>query len=113
MLQSLRTKVSRLRHAPRGRPCVICQSVGTTVLAHCNDQEFRGIGLKSPDILGAHLCQSCHDFVDGRTKGTTREQRRALWDLAFKRTILRLWEAGILGVDKPSPGSENSNTMLR
>jgi hypothetical protein len=36
----------------------------TTVLAHIRMQGISGMGLKSPDLLGAHACSACHDYCD-------------------------------------------------
>jgi hypothetical protein len=47
-----------------------------------------GTGIKPPDELGAHACDSCHAIVDGRVKppnGLTREQVR----LAFAEGVMR------------------------
>jgi hypothetical protein len=68
--------------------------------AHSNDLEFRGMGLKSSDALVAFICNSCHDIIDGRTRGTPKEEKRALWVKAFLRTMVWLWETGRIKVAK-------------
>jgi len=40
----------------------------TTVLAHYRLVGISGIGMKSPDLVGAWACSACHDLVDGRTR---------------------------------------------
>lgn len=36
----------------------------TTVLAHLRLAGISGMGLKAPDILGAHCCSACHEWCD-------------------------------------------------
>jgi hypothetical protein len=65
--------MTNLRDAARGEPCMIRSPVCnydplTTVLAHYRMNGISGIGLKSPDLIGAWACSACHDLVDGRTK---------------------------------------------
>jgi hypothetical protein len=40
----------------------------TTVLAHVRLIGVSGMGMKSPDLLGAWACSACHDVVDRRVK---------------------------------------------
>ena len=40
----------------------------TTVLAHVRIIGVSGMGMKSPDILGAWACSSCHDAIDRRAQ---------------------------------------------
>jgi hypothetical protein len=40
----------------------------TTVLAHVRLIGVSGMGVKSPDLLGAWACSACHDVVDRRVK---------------------------------------------
>lgn len=61
-----------LRDAARGEPCMVrsalcnCDPL-TTVLAHYRMIGISGMGMKSPDLIGAWACSACHDLVDGRT----------------------------------------------
>ena len=62
-----------LRQLARGKPCQVrlfgCDGGGeTTVLAHYRLSGYSGMGLKSPDIMGAWCCFSCHQIVDGQKK---------------------------------------------
>ena len=92
-----------LRKLARGRPCQIripdvCGgNTETTVLAHVRLIGVSGMGMKSPDILGAHSCFECHQAVD----------RRAYTDLDFEyvrllhlegmaRTIAKLIEEEVI-----------------
>lgn len=71
-----------LKKLARGQDCKIRETgvcnfhTETTVLAHWRQVGISGAGTKAPDVMGAHACSCCHDFVDGRTHpGATREQR--------------------------------------
>jgi hypothetical protein len=78
----------KLLSAARDRPCVLCGSVGTTVAAHSNSLEHgRGMGHKAPDWAIAYVCQSCHDQIDGRSGGLSKDQKRELWLRAFVKTV--------------------------
>ena len=54
------------------------------------------MGLKSPDCLVAWLCQGCHDLVDGRYSVLTLEEKRSMWNEAFKRTVVKWFEYGLV-----------------
>lgn len=87
----------KLKKAANGQPCVLCRSVGTTVAAHSNSLEHgRGMGHKAPDYYVAYLCQGCHDRVDGRAGGLTKDEKRQLWVTAFIRTVAVWFEQGIV-----------------
>lgn len=87
----------KLLKAANGRPCTLCGSVGTTVAAHSNSlADGKGMGLKVPDYFIAYLCHVCHDKVDGRYLGLTREEMRDLWITAFQRTVAIWFEEGIV-----------------
>lgn len=58
-----------LRKAARGEACMIRSPVcnfdpQTTVLAHYRMIGTSGLGMKSPDLLGAWACSKCHEYVD-------------------------------------------------
>jgi len=83
------------------RPCVICGSVGTTVAAHSNSLAHgHGIGHKAPDFMVAYLCIGCHDIVDGRAGGLTKEAKREMWLSAWLRTVSIWFEEGIVIANK-------------
>jgi len=48
----------------------VCSGDSSTVVwAHAIGlASGKGIGMKSPDILGAYACQACHDAYDRRTR---------------------------------------------
>lgn len=89
----------KLLKAAKGRPCVLCGSVGTTVSAHSNQTEHgHGTGIKSPDCLSAWACGTCHDLIDGRQGKLTKEEKRELWHRAFVKTVVRWFEDGIVKI---------------
>lgn len=58
-----------LRKTAQGRDCqirsVVCNgNTETTVLAHFRMIGISGMGIKSPNWLGAWSCSACHSFVD-------------------------------------------------
>jgi hypothetical protein len=65
--------VPDLRKLARGRECQIrleniCSGDPTTVvLAHLRMPGLSGMGIKSPDLLAAYACSSCHDACDRRS----------------------------------------------
>lgn len=87
----------KLRKAARDRPCALCSSYGTTVAAHSNALEHgRGIGHKAPDYMVAYVCQDCHDIIDGRKGGLSKEEKREMWMRAWQRTVKVWFEEGIV-----------------
>lgn len=92
-----------LRKLARGRPCMvrlpgICnRNPETTVLAHYRLSGMSGIGMKSPDILGAWCCSDCHDAVDRRSNmQLEREFVRLAHAEGVARTINQLAEEGYI-----------------
>lgn len=65
--------MSKITESARGEQCQIripgvCnRNPETTVWCHSNGSASgKGIGMKSPDLLGAYGCSSCHDVYDRR-----------------------------------------------
>lgn len=92
-----------LRQAARGRECAvripgICSGdTETTVLAHYSMPGLSGRGFKSPDLIGAWCCDSCHAAVDGRTKTDIPRDTLRLWFAeGVMRTQVRLLESGLI-----------------
>ncbi len=79
------SKISLLaKNAPKCCGCGRAND-GTVVLAHRNLSAWGlrfGKGIKTIDLLGAHLCHDCHVYGDG--KGRKDYQ---FWELAVHRTI--------------------------
>ena len=89
----------KLLDAARDRPCVLCESQGTTIAAHCNRVDLgHGVGIKAPDYYTAFVCQPCHDKIDGRSGKLTKQERYDLWLLAFVRTVEVWFQNGIVRV---------------
>jgi len=96
-----------LRDLARDQPCQVrlpgvCNgNPRTTVLAHVRLVGITGIGLKAPDILGAHCCSDCHDAVDRRTrpKHLTKEALDLALYEGVARTINKLIQQGNLKIE--------------
>ena len=89
----------KLLKAAKGRPCVLCGSIGTTVAAHSNSLAHgRGFAHKSADFMVAYLCQRCHDDCDGRSGGLSKEEKRELWLSAWVKTVAIWFEEEIVSV---------------
>ena len=56
---------------------------GPCCLAHWRQSGISGIGLKSPDLLGAWSCDSCHQQVDMAARGDAEVQ------LDFAKAVFR------------------------
>ena len=95
--------MSKIRESARGQECQvrlpgICNHNPETVCwAHANGSAAgKGIGMKSPDILGAYACSSCHDEIDRRTQKADRiEVRLAFWE-GHARSVLMLLKQGLI-----------------
>ena len=83
--------MSKITASANGQECTVripgvCTGNSETVVwAHANGSAAgKGIGMKSPDLLGAYACQACHDCYDRRTplpKGECREDiELAFWE---------------------------------
>lgn len=73
------------------RRCMLCGVRGDVQVCH-SDQitDGKGFGMKSHPVLVAAICDSCHRAnVHGRDD---RAQSFADWNLAFKRTIVALYD---------------------
>lgn len=90
----------KLLRSAEGQACVICGSVGTTVAAHANFVEYgKGKGIKCPDSLVAWLCAGCHFQLDSGNV-MTKSEKWEMWHRAFARTVVKLFEQGIVEVKK-------------
>jgi hypothetical protein len=98
-----------LRKLAKGKPCLIripgvCNhNPETTVLAHYSLNGLSGIAMKSPDIIGAWACSSCHDEIDYRTRNyiSSITDRSIEIDLMFAHGVFRTqYELIKLGVIK-------------
>ena len=93
-----------LRKEAKGRGCMvrifgICNHNSVTVvLAHIRIAGVSGMGMKSPDLIGAWACSACHDELDGRTRksGLTRDELRLAHYDGMARTIMQLHKEGLI-----------------
>jgi len=93
----------KLRKEAKGRGCMVripevCNyNSETTVLAHYRLAGISGIGMKSPDILGAWACSACHDAIDRRAHtDLDRDYVRLLHLEGMARTLAQLDREGLL-----------------
>lgn len=69
----------------------------TVVLAHYRLAGVSGIGMKSPDVLGAWACSACHDAIDRRAHtDLDRDYVRLLHLEGMARTIAQLNREGLI-----------------
>jgi hypothetical protein len=96
-----------LLDAARDKPCMNCGAHdGTVVPAHSNLSEHgKGARTKAHDCFVAWLCGRCHTWLDqgsGRDPTNiwedTRADKREMFLRAMHKTILRLFQLGILEV---------------
>ena len=93
-----------LRKAAKDRGCTVripgvCNfNSATTVLAHIRLAGVSGMGMKSPDLLGAWACSACHDEIDGRThkSGLSHDELRLAHYDGMARTIAQLEKEGLV-----------------
>lgn len=70
--------MANLRAQAEGRECQgrlsgVCNgNRETTVLCHFRLVGISGLGLKSPDLIGAWLCSACHAYVDSHKDCATQ-----------------------------------------
>ena len=93
----------KLRKEARGRGCMVripdvcSHNSETVVLAHYRLAGVSGIGMKSPDILGAWACSACHDAIDRRAHtDLDRDYVRLLHLEGMARTLAQLNKEGLI-----------------
>jgi hypothetical protein len=99
-------RTRKVLDSARGQPCsgrfpTICNdNPETTVWAHLNGHAFgKGMGIKAHDILGLHLCSSCHAYLDvghGTRPILSNEQLLQCVLEGVTGTWVRLIQAGIV-----------------
>jgi hypothetical protein len=95
--------VSKLRKSAKA--CPHCMSCGMPnpngdllCLAHTNElyqdgiATGRGASHKSNDLLGAIICNGCHDLIDGRRGGLKKDEKHSMHRFAWVKTM-RWWIA--------------------
>lgn len=85
-----------------------CQSCGAypSQAAHSNWGGGKGRGIKADDNLVAALCLKCHWEMDQGNK-LSKEERKAKWLDAHKRTVATMQERGKWPWDFPIPDTSN------
>ena len=69
----------------------------TVVLAHYRLAGVSGMGMKSPDIIGAWACSACHDAIDRRDHTDLERDFVRLAHLdGMVRTIAQLVKEGLV-----------------
>jgi hypothetical protein len=86
----------KIRKSAMGEGCSLrvttqCQDGETVVFAHLNSN-YRGVGIKSPDIFGVYACYWCHTALDAN-KVDKGDQLRAP-----QETQLKSVDKGLLSV---------------
>lgn len=88
-------KQTKITKSARGEDCSLRVSdnctdeYGYVVLCHLNTN-YRGIGIKSPDLFGVYGCTHCHKLLDA-SQVDYKDQQRALFE-----TQMKLMEKGLL-----------------
>jgi hypothetical protein len=78
-------------------PDVCNHNSETVVLAHYRLAGVSGIGMKSPDVLGAWACSACHDAIDRRAHtDLDRDYVRLLHLEGMARTLAQLNREGLI-----------------
>ena len=97
--------MTKITESARGQECQIrlpgCKSNPESVVwCHANGSAAgKGIGMKSPDLLGAYGCSACHDVVDRRTPlpvGTFRDTVDLMFWEGHARSLRILIEKGLV-----------------
>lgn len=87
-------KSKKIRDSARGEICSLrvspeCRDDDTVIFAHLNSN-YRGMGLKSPDIFGCYCCFACHQLLD-KSEVDYQDQIRGL-----QETQMKLIDKGLL-----------------
>ena len=94
--------MSKLRQAAKGQSCVRCGvDDGTVVLAHYFGPRRHlyggGMSRKGHDLIGAHLCSTCHHMVDIEMRDHKLKYEYSEQFLHYcALTIIRLYEQGVI-----------------
>ena len=83
--KSAKNETCSLRVSPR---CTHDEP-GKVVLCHLNSN-YRGVGMKSPDLLSAYGCYECHQLLDS-SKVSYEDQQRAHFE-----TLMKLVDKGLV-----------------
>lgn len=91
--------------AAKGQRCVRCGGVDTVCLAHYTGQrQFhygKGRGIKGHDLIGADLCNICHEYFDQfkwKEAGLTADQASEEFLHLCFLTVVRRYHQGVLKI---------------
>jgi len=90
-------KQTKITKSAKGESCSLRVSpectdeYGYVVLCHLNTN-YRGVGIKSPDLFGVYGCTPCHRLLDASLI-EYKDQQRALFE-----TQMKLIDKGLLNV---------------
>lgn len=94
-----------LRKLAQGKPCMVripevCNhNFDTTVLAHVRIAGISGMGMKSPDLIAAWACYSCHEVYDRRQSSDLPLETIQLYFLeGVIRTQYQLLKLGVIEI---------------
>lgn len=105
------TKIQILRDAANGQRCIRCAGLKETVVgAHYTGARRAayggGFGRKVHDIVMAHLCQECHQWMDQLARTDPQDESKDKDDIKWFHseeflhlcmlTVMRLYEQGVL-----------------
>ncbi len=87
-------KSKKIRLSAKNENCSLrispnCQDGETVVFCHLNSN-YRGVGMKSPDLFGVYGCYWCHQLLDS-SKVDYYDQLRAL-----QETQMKLYDKGLI-----------------
>lgn len=87
-------KSNKIRQSARGEACSLrvaqyCVDDETVIFAHLNSN-YRGTGIKSPDLFGVYSCHECHILLDS-SEVSYYDQLRAL-----QETQMKLYNKGLI-----------------
>lgn len=90
-------KSKKVRDSARNEQCSLrvtmeCLDGDTVVFCHLNSN-YRGVGLKSPDLFGVYACCWCHRELD-MNRVSKADQLRALME-----TQMKLYDKGLLKLE--------------
>jgi hypothetical protein len=94
--------MSKLRKLAKGQPCMVriphvCNyDPATTVLAHYRLSGISGIGMKSPDEIGAWCCSACHSAIDAGHADYSRDELKLYHAEGVFRTQAQLIKDGVI-----------------
>ena len=87
---------NKITKSARGEVCSLrvspgCRDDDTVVFCHLNTN-YRGVGIKSPDLFGVYGCYHCHLLLD-KSQVDYQDQLRALIE-----TQMKLMQKGLIKI---------------